>query len=326
MQPAFLFIDTNVLLSFYAFTQDNLERLEKLGDQLQAGHLAVYKTKQIEDEFRRNRERKIFDATKVLRGRTLSLGLPRLCDQYPEGEELKRLAREFSALHRELVRKIDEDAYARQLMADVAVDKLLVGATQIGDDPGLVDLARTRIDLGNPPGKKGSIGDAVNWEALLAAKPDGPLYVVTDDVDFYSDTEKTRPREFLAHEWGETVGTPIDFVRRLSDLPQIDPIPSDALPVDEAGDDRIDLIEDLKRSSSFAVTHALIASLSHYRKFSEEQVLGLTTAALTNSQVGLILGDSDVASFYEWLVQTHGDAISSDDTKEIMLRVRPEIL
>jgi hypothetical protein len=319
----FLFIDTNVLLSFYAFTQDDLERLEKLGDQIDAGHLTAYKTKQVEDEFRRNRERKIYEATKDMRGRTLSLGLSRLCDQYPETLQLRRLAREYAELHTELVRQIDGDADCRQLKADVAVDKLLAGATLIGTSPDLIDQARTRIDLGNPPGKKGSLGDAMNWEALLAERPGGDLYVVTDDVDFYADSTKTKPRNYLVDEWTKTVGTSITFVRRLSELPQLDPIPPEVLPIDESGDDRDDLIADLQRSPNFAVTHALIASLARFNRFTDEQVDGLITAAMTNQQVGWILGDPDLASFYEWLIKTHGDLISPDDIKTIMAQAEP---
>jgi hypothetical protein len=66
-----LFIDTNVYLSFYAFSQDDLTRLQRLAEQVERGEVQIFKTSQLEDEFRRNRENKIHSATKDLRGRRL---------------------------------------------------------------------------------------------------------------------------------------------------------------------------------------------------------------------------------------------------------------
>ena len=41
-------------------------------------------------------------------------------------------------------------------------------------------VMRTR--LGNPPGKSESVGDAMNWETLLIAVPEGTeLYLVSED-------------------------------------------------------------------------------------------------------------------------------------------------
>jgi predicted nucleic acid-binding protein len=51
-----VFIDTNVLLSFYAFTAEDLSQLEKVVAEVKAGKLPLLITDQVRDELRRNRE------------------------------------------------------------------------------------------------------------------------------------------------------------------------------------------------------------------------------------------------------------------------------
>ena len=58
------FIDTNVLLSFYSFTQDDLTRLEQLATQVEAGTFVILTTSHVHDEFTRNREAKIAESRK----------------------------------------------------------------------------------------------------------------------------------------------------------------------------------------------------------------------------------------------------------------------
>jgi rRNA-processing protein FCF1 len=54
-----LFVDTNVFLSFYDFTDDDLESLSKLNSLLKERHIRLFVTNQVKDEFYRNRENKI---------------------------------------------------------------------------------------------------------------------------------------------------------------------------------------------------------------------------------------------------------------------------
>lgn len=56
--PINLFVDTNVLLSFYAFTSDDIEQLRKLEGLIENGTLKLYVSRQVVDEFARNRETK----------------------------------------------------------------------------------------------------------------------------------------------------------------------------------------------------------------------------------------------------------------------------
>ena len=71
------------------------------------------------------------------------------------------------------------------------------GATTLTINADVIAKARLRGELGNPPGKGGSMGDAVNWELLLDYQPTDHLFFVTDDSDFYSPLDEGRPLEFL---------------------------------------------------------------------------------------------------------------------------------
>jgi predicted nucleic acid-binding protein len=315
------FIDTNVLLSFYSFTQDDLTRLEELAAQVEAGTFVVLTTSHVEDEFRRNREAKIVESLKEIKTQRLDKRFPRLCDPYEETADLRRLAREYSETHAGLLARIEEDARSRALAADHLVDSFFSGATRIEVTPEIVQKAKARVELGNPPGKRNSLGDAVNWEALLSFEPDGELYLVTDDADFYSPLDKTQPNEYLASEWQTTVGKPLSIVTRLSELP----VPDDVRPRDDAPDEHDDLIFDLQSSGNFARTHMLIGELARVPRFTPRQVRELV-AALDNSQVRWIIHDADVHSFYEWLLETHGSDLADDDVTRVRDLLVPAVI
>jgi predicted nucleic acid-binding protein len=59
-----LFIDTNVPLSFYHLTSEDIEELKKLVALVENNEIKLIVTKQVENEFWRNRGAKISDAMK----------------------------------------------------------------------------------------------------------------------------------------------------------------------------------------------------------------------------------------------------------------------
>lgn len=310
-----LFIDTNVLLSFYAFTQDDLERLDLLAERAERGELAILLTPQIRAEYLRNREAKIAESVGEMTRQSLSGKMPRLCDAYEELTDLRRAMRDYENSRGKLVDKIREDVAAHSLKADLVIQRLFEAGTELPEDDAVHAHARHRVDVGNPPGKRGSLGDAINWEALLARGPNGPVFFITDDRDFYSAYDPSRPNEFLIAEWGARVGSPIRFVRRLSDLPEED-VPREALPVDEPPDERVALIQDLQSSANFTDTHRLIADLSRFSSFEPDQAEALIDA-LDNSQVRWILIDQDVHDFYSELQSNSLAGVPEDVIKKL---------
>ena len=59
-----VFIDTNILLKFFHYTNDELEALESVFVSQKKGKVNLCITGQIVDEFHRNRESKLKDAMK----------------------------------------------------------------------------------------------------------------------------------------------------------------------------------------------------------------------------------------------------------------------
>ena len=68
-----------------------------------------------------------------------------------------------------------------------------------------------------------------------------------------------------------------------------------------------ELIEQLLESSNFQTTHSLIAKLQKNSYWSAHQVDELCRAVIDNSQVGWLIGDLDVCSFYRGLLADISD-------------------
>lgn len=66
---AHLFIDTNILLSFYGSAKDDLDQLDKLVKLIHAKSIKLYLTQQVVDEFKRNRETNLVTSLKDFRDR-----------------------------------------------------------------------------------------------------------------------------------------------------------------------------------------------------------------------------------------------------------------
>jgi predicted nucleic acid-binding protein len=77
-----LFIDTNILLSFYSLNQEDLNELHKLIDAIDRQQITLLLTDQIIDEFNRNREQRIDGAIKSLRTQTFNPQYPQISEDY----------------------------------------------------------------------------------------------------------------------------------------------------------------------------------------------------------------------------------------------------
>lgn len=289
-----LFIDTNVLLSFYHFSSDDLEELRKLTLLVRQGELKLFLPDQVRDEFHRNRAPKISDALKRLSAQTVSFQFPQLSKDYPQYDQLREVQRDYGRLHSELVNKIEEDVRSGNLKADSVLNELFAQADAIPTTPQLVERARLRMDVGNPPGKKGSLGDAVIWEALLETVPlhDG-LFMITDDSDYSSALYEDELDAFLDREWREKKKSPLVLFKRLSRFFQTH-YPQIELATEEEKDS---LIRELGLSRSFRRTHSLIERLATFSDFTDAQLTEIARAAAANNQIYYIINDPDVRDF-----------------------------
>ena len=80
-----------------------------------------------------------------------------------------------------------------------------------------------------------------------------------------------------------------------------------------------ELIKKLENSYNFDNTHWVIAMLNQYTGWTDSQIEEICAAAENNSQVGWILGDFDVLTFYSGLLSNiKYEQLSDCSTKRIM--------
>jgi predicted nucleic acid-binding protein len=309
-----LFIDTNIFLSFYHLTTEDLEELKKLAVLIDNNEIQLFLPDQVKNEFARNRGAKIIDAMRKLQDAKFNLSFPLFAKDYQEYANLRDLMKKADGLHAQLMKNIMSDAEMEALSADKVVSALFSKAKNIVVSEKLYLKAVMRIRLGNPPGKEGSMGDAVNWECLLSEVSDQEdIYIVSGDRDFRSQLSEGEINEYLDDEWSEKKKSALYFYSKISDFfkenfPNIK-IASEV--------ERDLLIQKLAESGSFATTHVLIAKLLAQPEFSPAQVEQLVEIPGLNNQVGWIVGDPDVHSFYKGLLQKYGDKIQEDATKKL---------
>ena len=301
-----IFIDTNIYLSFYHFSSDDLDELKKLVVLISKRKLKLFLPSQVIQEFQRNRESKLEDALKRFNEQKLDFQFPQFCKDYPEFAELRELQKVYSKSHNALKEKVISDIQSKKLKADSLFKELIKYSTVIKTSDKLYLEAKKRMELGNPPGKDGSIGDAVNWEALLQNVPKNEdVFFISDDNDYASPIDKNSFNAFLSEEWSLIKTSKILFYRRLSSFFK-EHFP-DILLEDELEKDR--LIQSLASSNNFSETHTIIAQLKKYSDFSATQVGAIISAYFHNNQIAWIINDPDVHDFIENIYKLYKDLI-----------------
>ena len=296
-----LFIDSNIFLSFYEFTSEDLTELDKLCHLIENKEMDLLLPQQVVDETWRKREETIDRSFTDFR-KKLSLSFPSYCKNHNQYKSMRKYQQNLQDLHTEMIKDLERDIENQKLAADLLLQKLFGLATKLGRTGQLIESARQRVELGNPPGKRGSIGDALNWEALLSKVSTGDrISLISGDSDFASPLSKDHLKDFLRQEWRDRKKSELYFYRTLSTF-----FSNHSANINLKTETEKDgLIQDLTNSLSFGMTHALIASLSKYEGFTQKQVEDLVDAVLTNSQVSRIIGDDDVMEFYEGLYRKY---------------------
>ncbi len=316
-----VFIDTNILLNFFHFSKDELDALNDVFASHEHGAAKVHLTQQVCDEFRRNRENKIKDALKRFKDVKFSAQLPSFMKGYEEYESIRRLSSELQALVKSISEKVDADIVAKRLLADRLISDIFSRAEIIETAPEVFSAASMRLAIGNPPGKSGSIGDAINWTILLQTVPEQePLHIISEDGDFYSTLNEDAVHPFLEEEWKRRKHSSLHVYRTLSTFMKLH-FDGVAFPFDRAKDA---LIDDLSASGSFAATHQLVAKLEAFSYFSLKEVERILSAAVENRQFGWIVTDSDVSDFLNRVAVPRIASIPSAEHKELLEKIIDE--
>jgi predicted nucleic acid-binding protein len=309
-QAIHAFIDTNVFLSFYAYTNDDIEQLRKLVSLIKTDQLRLYFTKQVEDEFRRNREGKLRESLKEFEKVAGSSGVPRFMESYPAIGDFRRAVEQTLKAKDEAIQQAKREAETNSLAADKLFEAIKSAAGIIKRTKLDLEKAQIRMALGNPPGKEGSLGDAINWEILLRVVPDdAELYIISKDGDFRSALSNA-PNRFLTDEW-QSKKTGNLFLRD-----QLKPFLAEHFPKIQLAIDaeKRAAMDKLINSPNFATTHSAISSLVPFLEtFTAEDMSELLRAFEANGQVGWIASDPDVKAFYFQVLNRSKLAGTADD-------------
>jgi hypothetical protein len=316
-----LFLDTNVYLSFYKMSGDDVEELRKLSVTVQAKRTTLYLPNQVRSEFYRNRETTIAESLRLLQDAKLPTNFPRLFLGHPTYRELRDSLASYEERRAELLADVRRAAIAKELPADKLIGELfgLAQPIPLGDD--IWQAAKRRVVLGNPPGKQQSYGDAINWESLLNVVPRGEsLLLVTSDTDYMSKLEPGLISDFLRSEWTEQKESTVTVYATLSALFQ-DHYPDIRLAAEL---ERELAIGRLIGSENFLETHAAVQVLSQHADFTTEQAQAMIEAANHNNQIRWILTDDDVFTFFTRIAARHADTIDATELADFWENVEPE--
>ena len=316
-----VFIDTNILLTFFHFTDEQLDALHNVFASHEHGAATVHLTEQIRDEFRRNREAKIKDALKRFAQTKYTTQLPSFMKAYEEFGEIRRLAADLREKAKAVLERVMEDVARHQLVADKLILDIFEKSKCIATSDQIYDAAQRRTSIGNPPGKHQSIGDAINWLILLDNVPNGEdIHIISADGDFYSTLDDQRVHPFLEEEWRKKKDSKIYVYRTLSQFVN-EHFDGVAFSYDKEKDE---LIDHLAEIGSFAGTHNVISKLETHAYYSLGEVQRILDAVFSNDQVGLIISDYDVSDFLNRIAVPRRQELSDLDHLQILDKVVEE--
>jgi PIN domain-containing protein len=318
-----LFLDSNTYLSFYKLSDDDLVELEKLAVTVRSANTVLYLPDHCRDEFERNRAGVINESIQHVERNKTPTSYPRLFTNLAGYAGLRATLNQLEKQRGDLIVEARAQARSRLLKADKLIEELFGLATRIELNDAIWQAAQRRSSASNPPGKKGSIGDALNWESLIVAVPDANnIVIVSRDGDYASRLDETMLDEFLAAEWRTRKQADASLETGLASLfsgyyPNIK-IAADL--------EREIAIDSLVASSSFKDTHTAVQSLVAFVEFTPDQVTSIVGAAKENSQVRLILYDEDVRNFYSELLKRYAGQVHPDDQTWLQEKMYPSWL
>jgi hypothetical protein len=291
-----LFLDTNIFLSFFHFAKDDLEALRQLAVLVKRERVTLLLPDQVVREFRRNRDGKVADALRQVENAKLPAEYPRLCQDFGEYHELRAQLDGYEKTRKALLEKVRSAAEEHKFAADMTSEELFKAATQIEVTPEIFAKADVRYRRGDPPGKQDkreSIGDALNWEALMSMEEEGDLYFVTEDLDWTSPLNAAKFNAVLQEEWNRRKEGTVHLYPRLSAF--LGEFYPDIKLASELEKEM--LIDELAFTRNFVHTHRTIAALRATGDFTKPQLNAIVSAYVDNGQIWRIMDDADVRDF-----------------------------
>lgn len=314
-----IFIDTNVYLKFYHYSNDELEELRKLIVLIEQEEILLYIPKQVLNEFTRNREVKIADALKTFKEDKLNNSFPIFLKEYPEYELMKKSITEYQKNKQIVLENIKIAIESNSLKADEIINELFEKAEIIEANDGLIKSAKVRFDLGNPPGKNNSYGDALNWETLLQeGSIDEDLIFISDDKDYFSEIDNSKFNKYLEKEWENIKQTKIIFYKSISEFFK-NKYPNIKL----ASDLQKDVyIERLQNSNTFRDSRYNLSKLSKFDDFTSDQINSIFFQTFSNTQLYWISEDEDINQILYDLYDKYNSVMDELIKTEFLTKVK----
>lgn len=324
-----VFIDSNIYLNFYALSNEDLEELNKLRVLIKNETITLYLTDQVEQEFNRNRELKLFQALKEFDDVQIkNHKVPNMAKNYASYAVLKEARDKYLDAKNRLKDSMLADISTKNLKADHLISGIFFGCQPIYVDEDLFARAKMRAEKGIPPGKKDSYGDQINWECLLSVfphqdsfiEPDenrNDLHIISSDGDYFSVLEPNKPKDYLLVEWAKKAQGKLFVYKTISEFTKTH-FPEIKLASDL---EKFILFRRLRDSNSYRETHYAISSLSRIKEFSLSDAEQIVETFNINSQIYGILNDEDVCGFLLPILETHASKLVSQPDDKFVYEV-----
>jgi len=198
------FIDTNILLAFYSFDKEYLEKLIKVLDLAKDKKITIYLTEQVIDEFNKNREERLKKGLELIKEMMNPKKVSLSSKDFSQMREIDVNINRIEELSKQLEKEINKRIEDETLPSDIIIHDIFLKSNIIDFKkyPTVIRQAKIRHYRGMPPGSSSYIGDEINWEFLLCGCPQGEdLYLITADTDYCSDIDKSKIHPFLRKEW-----------------------------------------------------------------------------------------------------------------------------
>lgn len=323
----YLFLDANVYLKFYSYSSEDIGVLYKIQQQLNGKHFKIVTNTLLKNEFFRRKEQHFKDTLNCKNEIKIKINYPVLfTDQYDDFEDLKKeeinlknSAKEYNLKYDKLIKKLTDKYLNHQLYTDDIIKRIFNSSKFVEISPEIIEKAKYRMDLNNPPGKSNQLGDRIHWESLLyGVENEHKLIIISNDGDFFSLIKTDQINPVLSEEWVITKSSSIEIFRSLTDFLKIY-LPEFEL-TNELAEEIKEKIKALNDSGSFSETHDRIADLNRfYNELTWHHIKSIIHGYKNNSQIYSILEDQDVNNFIRSLkVHPNYNTALEDDMSTIL--------
>lgn len=310
-----IFIDTNIYLNFYRQHSDEIIELQWIIDLITEKKAKVYITKQVYNEFLRNREKVINDVIITFEKEKLET-IPFIIKWLPNYSIFKDLKDNYETTKKNLLKDIKKLIEEEKLPSDNLIREILKKSTIVEISDEIFTKSKNRFDLGNPPGKNGSYWDAVNRETLLNIIPSWEdLHFIAFDKDFTSVRNTNLINPFLVKEWKEKKNSNIILYKGIglffkNKFPHIK---ATSLLI------RTETLRELIESPRFDETRNKLKKIQSYLPLNEEEFIDILDWFMNNNQIyNMRQYSPEYLEYIYNIVDSHFNSLEKDKKEEFI--------